>query len=496
MSDRVEFSRVVEHGKVFERIWIVLILLAAAVFRFTGIDWDEYHHYHPDERFITWVAATVEWPRDLSSAFIPSQSSFNPYYWPPDAASKGIQVPQNEPRKFAYGHFPLYAGVAATRLAERLGPLLTDKLPQEWLLTRDLLNGAGLIEFQHLTAVTRALTALVDVGTVWLLFLLGKQVYGVKTGLLAAAFLALNVMHIQLAHFFTFDPYMTFFVVAAIYFMVLAVNAGRETDTAVNGPPRRTVAWYLLLAGSSMGLAVGSKFSAILLILSLTVTVWGGMRRRRLQWLLAAVLAGVLSFLITNPFAALDFSCEVMTPAVNLGPVTLPAFNWKSCFLDNIATQGAMVRGRLDYPFTRQYAGTLPYLYYLEMQMRWGMGPLLGLVAFAGFVWAVWQEAKRLPLGKGKAPIWTMRAWREILHRLLSGRFFLPSSSLIPLILLSWTLPYFLTTGSFYVKFMRYLQPVVPFFMLYGAAMLVTGCKKRWRTAAILTTFTFTSLFA
>ena len=34
--------------------------------------------------------------------------------------------------------------------------------------------------------------------------------------------MAVNVMHIQLSHFFTFDPYMTFFVVTAVYFMVLA----------------------------------------------------------------------------------------------------------------------------------------------------------------------------------------------------------------------------------------------------------------------------------
>ena len=56
----------------------------------------------------------------------------------------------------------------------------------------------------------RALTALFDVGTVLLTFLLGRRLYGVTVGLLAAALLAVTVMHVQLAHFFTSDPYLTF----------------------------------------------------------------------------------------------------------------------------------------------------------------------------------------------------------------------------------------------------------------------------------------------
>ena len=137
-----------------ERGLVAAILLAAAVFRLTGIDWDGYHHYHPDERYISWVATTVEWPDSLNTALSPSQSSFNPYYWPPNAASKGIEVEQDQPRDFAYGHLPLYLGVAATRLMEWMGGLKA-VLPSGWLLTRDVLNGAGRVEFGHLTAVSR-----------------------------------------------------------------------------------------------------------------------------------------------------------------------------------------------------------------------------------------------------------------------------------------------------------------------------------------------------
>ncbi|NIP26149.1 MAG: hypothetical protein GWO38_20590, partial [Phycisphaerae bacterium] len=156
-----------------------LVLLAAAVLRLTGLDWDwdGYNHYHPDERFITLVATSIEWPEDWGRAFIPDESTINPFYWPPGADSEGIILEQDQPRRFAYGHFPLYLGVAFTRLMERVGPALEPLLPAEWLFTQDILNGAGWIEFRHLTAVTRLLTALVDVLTVAMTFFVGWRLY-------------------------------------------------------------------------------------------------------------------------------------------------------------------------------------------------------------------------------------------------------------------------------------------------------------------------------
>ena len=464
-----------------QRGLLLLILLVAAALRLAGLDWDDYYHFHPDERYITWVATTIEWPESWRTAFNPSQSTFNPFYWPPGAASEGIEVLQDQPRRFAYGHFPLYLGVVTTRLMERAGPALAASLPSEWLLTRDLLNGAGLVEFRHLTAVTRALTGLIDVGTVVLVFLLGRQVYDAAVGLLAAAFLAVNVMHIQLAHFFAVDPYMTFFVVAALYFMVASLRVCESASLRVAGDRSLftvhcslfTIYW--LLAAVCVGLAIGSKFSAVLLFLPLALTAWLSPVAGRNWRLLAAVLVAGLTFFLTNPFALLDFTCEVVTPSYELGPVTIPALDWRSCYLDNVTRQNSMVRGGDNFPFTRQYEGTLPYLYYIEMQLRWGMGSLLGLVAFAGFGWAILKE---------------IRDWRLESVNLQS-----PISN-PHIILLAWVVPFFLTTGSFYVKFMRYLQPLVPFLMIYGAAMLLNW---RWlwgRRLAIAAVLVATTLYA
>ncbi|MCA9936170.1 MAG: hypothetical protein KC415_19690, partial [Anaerolineales bacterium] len=47
------------------------------------------------------------------------------------------------------------------------------------------------------------------------------------------------------------------------------------------------------------------------------------------------------------------------------------------------------------------------------------------------------------------------------------------------LVVLAFLLPFFLSTGNFYVKFMRYLQPMVPFLMVYEAA-LIWQLRSNW----------------
>ena len=41
-------------------ILLLLILLIGAYFRFTGLNWDQGTHLHPDERFLTTVAYSLQ----------------------------------------------------------------------------------------------------------------------------------------------------------------------------------------------------------------------------------------------------------------------------------------------------------------------------------------------------------------------------------------------------------------------------------------------------
>ncbi|MCD6289490.1 MAG: phospholipid carrier-dependent glycosyltransferase, partial [Anaerolineae bacterium] len=398
-----------------ESLLLAIILLTALTLRLYNVNWDEGHHAHPDERWICMVATEMHWPKDLATAFDPHATTWNPLYDYNGSKAAG----EYRMRHFAYGHLPLYLLTVIAWALHDLAPL-AEKLGMpgglvHWLFMANTYDG--------FPQVGRPLSALFDTGTVLLMYLIGRRVYDRRVGLLAAAFSALTVLQIQLAHFYAFDPVATFFIMVALLGSVRMAQEG-DVRSAV-------------LAGVGAGCAVSSKFSAMPILAALgigaLIPAWRAFRlhgwnspqaavqlSRGVKLALVAILVAVVAFAVTSPFALLD---------------------WKAYRTSVIEEQGAMVRGKVDFPYTRQYRGTTPYIYQIKQQVRWGMGWPLGLVAFLGFGW--------------------------VLARAMRGR-----ARLEEWVLLAWAVPYFGITGAFMVKFMRYMLPVVPLFALMGAAML------------------------
>jgi len=102
--------------------------------------------------------------------------------------------------------------------------------------------------------------------------------------------------------------------------------------------------------------------------------------------------------------------------------------------------QAMMAAGRFDFPYTRQYVGTWPFLYPLEQMALWGLGPATTVLGLAGVGWALWR-------------------WRR-------GSFALRLACV-------WTLVYFLMTAGLYVKFPRYLLPLYPVWAAWAALVCV-----------------------
>jgi hypothetical protein len=211
---------------------------------------------------------------------------------------------------------------------------------------------------------------------------------------------------------------------------------------------------------------------------------WRWVRRPAGEMALALGIAFVV-FALTNPFALLDNTCQstVRGPTVPLINLELGPITNHSCYLQNIATQSAMVRGDPRIPFTFQYVGTRAYFYFVDQMARWGLGLPLAVTAFGGLVWAFW--------------------------RLLARRSPHPAAEAV---VLGWAAPFFLVTGWFQVKFLRYLLPLTPFLAVMGAGMLVSAGRRlapgesapatgrRWlgalRLAVILLVVALTAIWA
>ena len=229
--------------------WLLggLFLLALAV-RLFGLDFDQSHWFHPDERRI---AEAV------------SQLSFKPL--------------QLNPHFFAYGSFPLYVTRAATAVVAAVDP--------------------GAASYGSAIMVGRALSAIWGAATVALLALLGRRLYGEGVGLLAGVLLAATVLHVQNSHFATNDVALTFLALFALALAVGAAESGRLRDFAGTGV--------------AIGLAVATKFSALPLVLPLAVAVFIRWRRekqlaRPMISLGLAAGCALAAFAAAQPYALLD----------------------------------------------------------------------------------------------------------------------------------------------------------------------------------------------
>ena len=407
---------------------MALILVIGATLRFYGLNWDQNHHLHPDERAIVafvvpkiGMAPLREWPEFFNPLLAGEATEERPNFFDPETS------PLN-PHFFAYGSLPLYLLRLVANLLSLLAPL--SRLLTPWPSLAEALTTLGRSsDYDYLTILGRVLAALAGTANIYLTYLVGKRAYSQRVGLLAATFSAFTVFEIQVSHFFAVDIFLNLFVLLVVYFALGLAQGGGKGEAA--------------LLGVSFGWALATKVSAAPLVFVLfgafAIRYWRGKGenwREVVSLALLTLLCLVLAFFFAQPYGILD----------------------RDSFWARVVAEGEMVRGVRDYPYTRQYAGTTPFLYQITQTILWAMGPPLGVLAWCGLLFALWQLFR---------------------HRQ-------PSETLF----LAWVVPYFLITGSFYVKFLRYMLPLFPFLYIMGANMLLslrerfTGRAARcaWRT--------------
>ena len=391
---------------------LILTLVAGAYLRFSGVNWDEDQHMHPDERFLSLVQVAISPVGGLAEYFDTAASSLNP-------SNRGYTF-------FVYGTLPLF-------------------------IIRYLGDALGQMDYHTITIMGRYASATFDMITILLVYAIGKRLYNRWVGLLGAMFYALAVLPIQLSHYMTVDTFTNTFAFAAVYAAVWALKRpARPLKMTVDQKPptvhkedaaevvleeKRSFdfesVWRLLrelapyiLFGVFLGAATASKINAVVVALILPLIEWmrylGLDPEKRqdetLPILRNLIVAGVLSFIVFR----------IGQPYAFNGP---GFFNfginpewWAS--LQNLRVQAS---GDVDFPPALQWARR-PITFSLTNLVRWGLGLPLGVfawLAYLGMGWQIirkrnWQDHLPLWAFTGAYFIWQSISWvRSMRYQML-----------------------------------------------------------------------------
>lgn len=211
--------------------------------------------------------------------------------------------------------------------------------------------------------VGRLLTAVLGTATVAVLYRLGRDAYGTPVGLLAALFLAVDLLHIRDSHWVTTDVPVTL--------LILLTTAGALRYWR-DGRRRSAVA-----TGLAAGLATSMKYPGALAFLALLVAhAAREPARPRWSWrrivgtdTVAAAGAAVVGFLIGTPFA-------LLTPVAFVRGV-----------LDEVREVNTVQFGNA--------ADAPGFAFHLLHSLPVAMGWPLCLLALAGVAWALARRGAR-----------------------------------------------------------------------------------------------------
>ncbi len=473
-------ARPIAWSNILVGVLLGMTMLIGGYFRFVGLNWDDFTHLHPDERFFTDVA------QGLGRSLNPS----------------GDEVRRNEQIAECERRYPETFGVGGyfDALCSTLNPLNANSghglyvygtLPlfmargaaelygqgMEWYAVNvngiTDYDGSYWISYDAVHLVWRMLSALAEMGCIVFVFAIGVRLHDKWVGIVGAFLYAVTVFSIQMGHFATVDATANFFVALAIFAAVQIQRTGRLT--------------YWLWFGFGFGCAIASRINVLPLfglgVVVAIVRVYPILAARtplrerdyavsrQLAGLLIAGVVGFACFRVFNPYA---FDGPGAFDLVDLQG-GFPFITLHDRWLGNLDTAQELQSGRADSPPNYQWIGRTPYIYPLGNLILWGMGAPLGLACWIGFAFALWRLVRGKPGGLANA------------------------------LLLAWIIVYFGFFGRNWVTTMRYFLPIYPALTVLAAWAIVGAwrwtrdCPNWLRVAfrvALVTVPAFTLLWA
>ncbi len=160
---------------ILQNKMLLFIIIIGGFLRVYGLNWDQGHFLHPDERLYV-LSSNISLPKTIQEFFSPN-SPLNPHM-------------------FYYGPFPLYL--------YKIGSLY-------------------LLPFLSFLIASRLISSLFSILTIPLLFLIGKQLFSSRLGRYAAFIFSFSVGSIQYAHFNTTESILVFLLTIITFLSIQLV---------------------------------------------------------------------------------------------------------------------------------------------------------------------------------------------------------------------------------------------------------------------------------
>ena len=398
---------------------IIGIFLIGAALRFSGLDWG---------------IASLEDFRVDGRALSIQQAGFHP------DANNLTTASQSLSRSI----HPHYTVDGEQRLLSVYGPVFMYLF---WILGKVVsgIVGFDLFDLQSpgdanwTRLVGRGLSAAAGTLTILLTYRLGARCYSRAVGLAGAFLLAVTPLSIQSSHFCTVDVLLTLWITVAFLAILGVMEKGEMRNYA--------------LAGGAIGLGCATKLHAIQLFVPLLaahlisllhgddrktglVQTKQGVNRENREKGPNLIRATLLALFDRRLFVSLGAAVGVFVILVPSSVLRFGDYFDPENFLS--ATTGILINvGEVLMRGSFHFTGTTPYLYHLTNLFPACMGVPLEIAVFGGIAWAAYRRRRE------------------------------------DLLLLSFVLFYFLATGRFQGKYIRYFVLWMPFVTLLSARFLV-----------------------
>ena len=359
-----------------QKILLISIILLGFFFRIIGLNWDQNQHLHPDERFLTMVLTDIDVPNSFLQYLNPTTSTLNPY-------NRGHSF-------FVYGSFPINA-------IKILGQL------------------TGTATYDRIHFLGRFVTAILDTLIIFLIYLIAKKIFNLKIALWSAFLYSICVLPIQLAHFYTVDPFLNFFIVLSFYFLIKIKHENKFLKN-------------IILLSISFAIAIACKISAIFfapIIFLFFIFYFIKTPQKFFIYGMTLSIITILVFRLNQPqvFSSGNF------------------LNWKlnPQFVSNIQELQSYSKASY-FPPGIQWLKTQPLIFPLKNMIFWGLGLPLGII----FIFSIFYSIYFI--------------FKKKFHQQFNL-----------FLVLFWILFLFFYQGFQHVTTMRYFLPIYPFICLLSA---------------------------